>query len=74
MLDIGLPDMSGYEMAERIRHEAWGESMTLIAITGWGQAEDKRRAFAAGFDHHLTKPIDPTKLEALFAPSSGPAS
>ena len=66
--------MSGYEIAERIRHEAWGESMILIAITGWGQAEDKRRAFAAGFNHHLTKPIDPTKLEALFVPSSEPTS
>jgi CheY-like chemotaxis protein len=72
LLDIGLPDMSGYEIAERIRHEAWGKDMILIAITGWGQAEDKRRAFASGFNHHLTKPIDPTKLEVLFAqPSAG---
>jgi CheY-like chemotaxis protein len=70
LLDIGLPDMSGYELAERIRCEAWGEGMILIAITGWGdQANDKRRAFAAGFNHHLTKPIDPMHLERLFVPA-----
>jgi two-component system CheB/CheR fusion protein len=74
LLDIGLPDMSGYEIAERIRHEAWGKDMILIAITGWGQAEDRRRAFGAGFNHHLTKPIDPTKLEVLFTHSSGALS
>jgi CheY-like chemotaxis protein len=66
VLDIGMPDLNGYEVAERIRHEAWGERMKLIAVTGWGQAEDKRRALAAGFNHHLTKPVDPTELEALF--------
>jgi two-component system, chemotaxis family, CheB/CheR fusion protein len=70
LLDIGLPDMSGYELAERIRHEAWGAGMTLVAITGWGQANDKRRALAAGFNHHLTKPIDPTHLEELFGPAN----
>ena len=66
VLDIGMPDLNGYEVAERIRHEAWGERIKLIAVTGWGQAEDKRRALAAGFNHHLTKPVDPTQLEALF--------
>jgi CheY-like chemotaxis protein len=71
LLDIGLPDFSGYEVAGRIRHEAWGKHMLLIAITGWGQADDKRQALTAGFDHHLTKPIDPTQLEALFAPING---
>jgi CheY-like chemotaxis protein len=74
LLDIGLPDFSGYEVAERIRHEAWGKAMLLIAITGWGQADDKRRAMAAGFDHHLTKPVDPAQLEALFAPVNGAAA
>lgn len=67
VLDIGMPDLNGYEVAERIRREAWGEGMTLIAMTGWGQAEDKRRALAAGFNHHLTKPVDPSELEALFS-------
>jgi CheY-like chemotaxis protein len=73
LLDIGLPDFSGYQVAERIRHEAWGKDMLLIAITGWGQADDKRRAKASGFDHHLTKPVDPVELEALFAPVEGAA-
>jgi CheY-like chemotaxis protein len=66
ILDIGMPDLTGYELAERIRHEAWGEYITLIAVTGWGQDSDKRRALAAGFDHHLTKPVDPDRLEGLF--------
>ena len=66
VIDIGLPDMTGYEIAERIRHEAWGDKVTLIALTGWGQDADKRRAIAAGFDHHCTKPIDPGDLERLF--------
>lgn len=68
--DNGMPDMSGYEVAERIRHEAWGEHVQLIAVTGWGQASDKHRAVAAGFDHHLTKPVDPDKLELLFGANS----
>ena len=66
VLDIGMPDLSGYTVAERIRHEAWGSDVTLIAVTGWGQESDKGRALAAGFDHHLTKPIDPEQLERLF--------
>jgi two-component system CheB/CheR fusion protein len=66
VFDIGMPDMSGYELAERIRHEAWGERITLIAVTGWGQDADKRKALGAGFDHHLTKPVDPDRLELLF--------
>jgi two-component system CheB/CheR fusion protein len=74
LLDIGLPDFSGYEVAERMRHEAWGKGMLLIAITGWGQADDKRRALAAGFDHHMTKPVDPAQLETLFAPVNGAAA
>jgi len=74
IFDIGMPDLSGYEVAERIRHEAWGRNITLIAVTGWGQESDKRRALAAGFNHHLTKPVDPEKLELLFdSPVSGNA-
>lgn len=67
VLDIGMPDLSGYGVANRIRSEDWGARMTLIALTGWGQEEDKRRAQAAGFDHHLTKPVDPGKLEYLLS-------
>jgi CheY-like chemotaxis protein len=66
IFDIGMPDISGYELAARVRHEAWGQKITLIAVTGWGQDTDKRRAYAAGFNHHLTKPVDPEKLELLF--------
>jgi CheY-like chemotaxis protein len=66
VLDIGMPDIDGYEVAQRIRHEAWGSDIVLIAITGWGQADDKRRALAAGFDRHMTKPVDPIQLEQLF--------
>jgi DNA-binding response OmpR family regulator len=66
VLDIGIPDLSGYELAQRIRREAWGQRMTLIALTGWSQEDDKRRALAAGFDHHCTKPVDPADLERFF--------
>ena len=58
--------MSGYEVAQSMRHEAWGKQLTLIAVTGWGQDSDKQRALAAGFDQHLTKPIDPARLKALL--------
>ena len=66
VLDIGMPIMNGYEVAERIRGEAWGSDITLIAVTGWGQDGDKQRAKAAGFDHHLTKPVDPEALRRLI--------
>jgi PAS domain S-box-containing protein len=66
ILDIGMPDMTGYEVARRIRAEAWGKSVFLLAITGWGQEEDKERAMAAGFDRHMTKPVDPDTVEQLL--------
>jgi PAS domain S-box-containing protein len=66
LLDIGLPDISGYEVAKQIRSTSWGRNAVLIAVTGWGQEEDKRMAFKAGFDHHLVKPADPGALEALL--------
>ena len=62
ILDIGLPDMNGYELAERILAEAWGKEVRLVAATGWGRDEDKRRAMAAGFDCHLSKPFDPERV------------
>lgn len=58
LLDIGLPDINGYEVAQRIRQESWGKKIYLIAVTGWGQSKDKELAIAAGFDKHLTKPIE----------------
>jgi PAS domain S-box-containing protein len=67
LLDIGLPKMNGYEAAQNIRQQSWGKSTILVALTGWGQEEDKRRATEAGFDHHLTKPVEPAALEKLLA-------
>jgi CheY-like chemotaxis protein len=67
LLDIGMPGMDGYEVAANIRREPWGSGITLIAITGWGQDENKRMARTAGFDHHLTKPMDSAVLESILA-------
>jgi PAS domain S-box-containing protein len=66
LLDIGLPDMTGYEVARDIRRQEWGRKVYLMAITGWGQNEDKERALAAGFDQHLTKPVDVDQVEQLL--------
>ena len=67
LLDIGLPKMNGYDAARAIRQEPWGKNMVLIAVTGWGQHEDKQKAAAAGFDHHMIKPVDPKALLKLLA-------
>jgi CheY-like chemotaxis protein/two-component sensor histidine kinase len=66
LLDIGMPKLNGYEVARHVRAEAWGKSVVLVAVTGWGQSEDKRRAFEAGFDHHFTKPLDLDVLGAFL--------
>jgi CheY-like chemotaxis protein len=66
LVDIGMPLMDGYEVVARIRALPWGTQSTLIAMTGRGLEEDKRRSFSAGFDHHLTKPIDVDALAALL--------
>jgi PAS domain S-box-containing protein len=62
LLDIGLPDMTGLELARQIRARSWGVSMRLIAVTGWGQESDRRQSTDAGFDEHFTKPVDPDQL------------
>jgi signal transduction histidine kinase len=67
LLDIGMPRLNGYEAARHIRQQPWGQGVALIALTGWGQEEDKRRALEAGFDHHLTKPVEAVALEKLLA-------
>jgi PAS domain S-box-containing protein len=59
LLDIGMPKMNGYEAASAIRQQPWGHEVVLVAVTGWGQDEDKRRSKEAGFDHHMVKPVDP---------------
>jgi CheY-like chemotaxis protein len=61
-----MPQLDGYEVARRVRPAAGGE-VRLIALTGYAAAEDRERAFAAGFDHHLTKPADPEELRRLVA-------
>jgi PAS domain S-box-containing protein len=66
-LDIGMPDMSGYEVAASVRREPWGAGALLVAVTGWGQPNDKQQAKAAGFNHHLTKPVDLEHVEQLLA-------
>jgi CheY-like chemotaxis protein/two-component sensor histidine kinase len=67
LLDIGMPRLNGYEAAARIRAQPWGKQIVLIALTGWGQAEDRQRTQAAGFDVHLVKPIDHGQLTILLA-------
>jgi CheY-like chemotaxis protein len=72
LLDIGLPGMNGYEVARRIRQSEELRGVTLAALTGWGQEEDRRRSREAGFDHHLVKPVDIDALEKLLAGVAGP--
>ncbi len=66
LLDIGLPGMDGYDVARTIRRRPGGASIVLVALTGHGQDEDRRRSHEAGFDHHLTKPVDPAALFSLL--------
>ena len=66
LLDIGMPGMDGYELAKRMRVTPRGPELVLVALTGWGQAEDKRRAMDAGFNEHLTKPVDPDLLARVI--------
>jgi len=73
-LDIGMPQMDGYEVARRIRAHEWGKEMLLIAVTGWGQESDRQRSFAAGFDFHLVKPVDLEKLNQLLSKVSAVAT
>jgi signal transduction histidine kinase/CheY-like chemotaxis protein len=67
LLDIGMPDLTGYEVAKELRREPWGADIRLIALTGWGKDSDRQRARDAGFNHHVTKPVDPVALEALMS-------
>jgi CheY-like chemotaxis protein len=74
LLDIGLPLLNGYEVAQRIREQPWGKSMFLIAVTGWGQEEDRQRSSEVGLNVHMVKPVEPAALEKLLAelPQDGP--
>jgi len=70
LLDIGLPEMNGYELARRLRDQPEAREIRLVALTGYGQAEDKERAWAAGFDDHLAKPADLRALQRTLAATS----
>ncbi|MBI4499602.1 MAG: response regulator [Gemmatimonadetes bacterium] len=72
LLDIGLPQFSGYDVARRLRAQSWGKSILLVAVTGWGQEIDRQRSKAAGFDHHFLKPVDPGLLRRLLASYRAP--
>ena len=65
-VDIGMPQLNGYEVAQLVRQQPWGASIRVVALTGWGQDDNKRQAQESGFDDHLTKPVDPNDLVALL--------
>jgi CheY-like chemotaxis protein len=67
LLDIGMPRLNGYDAARLIREQRWSTGTMIVALTGWGQDEDKRRAAEAGFDRHFTKPLDPAELQKLIS-------
>ncbi len=67
VLDLGMPGIDGFEVAERLRKTPSGKGLLLIAATGWGHPEDRRRSLAAGFDHHLAKPVDLHQLAEIIA-------
>jgi signal transduction histidine kinase/CheY-like chemotaxis protein len=67
LLDIGLPLADGYEVCRAIRKESWGQDVIIVALTGWGQSEDRQRTKEAGFDAHMVKPVDPTELLKLLS-------
>jgi CheY-like chemotaxis protein len=74
LMDIGLPGLSGYDAARRIRSDCKGSPLVIIALTGWGQEEDRRRSADAGIDHHLVKPLDLAKLRQILASAPPPAA
>jgi PAS domain S-box-containing protein len=67
LLDIGLPGLNGYEVARKIREQPWGNTLVLVALTGWGQDEDRKKSKAAGFNGHMVKPVDHAALAKLLA-------
>ena len=74
LLDLGMPKLDGYQVCRHVREQPWGDEVTIIALTGWGQEQDRRRTLEAGFDHHLVKPVDPAFLAKLIeeVDDSGP--
>ena len=66
LLDLGMPGLSGLDVARKIREAPWGRDIVLVALTGWGHEDDRRRTAEAGFDHHLTKPVLPEAIEDMI--------
>ena len=66
LLDLSMPGMDGYELARRIRAESWGKEALLVALTGWGQDQHRRRSHEAGFDRHMIKPANAEALRAVL--------
>jgi CheY-like chemotaxis protein len=73
LLDIGLPGLSGYEVARTIRLQAWAREICLTAVSGWSQETDRARSRDAGFDHHLVKPVDPDVPACILASAAARA-
>ena len=71
LMDMGMPRMNGYDATRRIREQPWGQEMIIIALTGWGQEDDRHRSREAGFDAHLVKPVDHDALLRLLASLPG---
>ena len=67
LMDLGMPRLNGYEAARKIREQPWGKCMVLVALTGWGQDEDRKKTAEAGFDGHLVKPVEFVELTKLLA-------
>jgi CheY-like chemotaxis protein len=67
LLDIGLPKQNGYEAARQIREQPWGKNIVIVALTGWGQDQDRQSSKAAGFNGHMVKPVELTALMKLLA-------
>jgi CheY-like chemotaxis protein len=74
LLDIGLPDVDGYEVARRLKADPATRHLCLVAVTGYGTQEDRKRALASGFDEHLAKPVEPDELDALLQQAAGRAA
>lgn len=66
LLDLGMPELNGFETAQAMRQCPWGKAACLVALTGWGQEKDRRKTNAAGFDAHLVKPVDRAELEEVL--------
>ena len=67
LLDIGLPKLNGLDVCRRIRQQPWGQHIVMVALTGWGQEDDRRKSQEAGFDHHMVKPLEYNELMKLLA-------